>query len=1495
MPTLTPLSSLLSQDFLPESLHLENLTAGFFDDIDFKDHTVTGESPSKHEATHNLTLVFNKAIAFSFPGSELRLLLNPAVNGGSTTTEIGIEVYYKWNILLFIENFSINNVPTDLDSTLSTIQGIYNINLNSVLEKLVAKYEQASSTIQVPIQAVIDELNRFYSLAGTANEISFSGSLPSFEDIGNALSQAGIQLSQVVTDFNLAGIVSDPTSPVEVLGAVIKKGLYQLIQTLNGDYSLTGTPDELAYRTDFNFNDAVNSLVNIGKDAFQVIKDLVLDITASFSDMKQALFSFLTINVTGLPTSFEELFVPEIDATVEDVSLALEFPRSMLIPMDDEGNFLPEPSTAKLTFEVGTFTFSTQNGFDFDEVSTCELKKASVQETGITLEFSDCVIDFHDDSNIPQADADGRPLAFQGVFIDSAIITLPKFWQEDPSKPTSAVIEGDNLLIGSPGGISGVLSMKTDPSSPGDLLHLEVPGALNISLQDFDLTFAQNSLDQTNINGKLGIPFLTKADGSDSEMDVHVGIANGNYTIDVSNIPTLFLSGIELDLDDFSIVVQQNALNNFSLSGRLSFPVVEAQGGGKAWIDFTLNYANKQYAISVNTSGAPKLDLGGLEISLTGLAIAFDNNGIIAAETAITGTIDIPAFDVSLEVSIGFMENGFSIEAKVPQGADPIEVLNLEDFINVRLSGLSIGKEGSQWSFSFSGEIINKLSVPGLEKFVPKLIQIDQFDLSAANDILLNLNMEWPNGFRIDNIGAGGSMTIPVNQSFGNVLSMRAIQIDTVVGNTTDIKVGFLGTNFSLGPVSCTIDGIGLEASLQKKVNGNLGPLDVSLGFLPPKGIGIALETDIIRGGGYLFFDPDNNRYAGAVELSFMDSFSISAIGLLTTVLPDGTKGTSLLIIVTTKFPSPIPLGFNFYLWGVGGLIGLHRTADSDKLRQGVVTNSIDHVLFPENVISNISQIVSDLRALFPPKRDQFLIGPMAMISWNAPPLLNVELGLIIEFDDPFAIIILGVIKAGIPSQDAALIKLQVNFVGILNFDEGYLSFDAALFDSRIVSFTLEGSMALRLMWGDHSDFALSVGGFHPAYKAPSHLKFFDMKRLTISLMGGNPRLTLTSYFAVTTNTVQFGASIDFLFKVWKVKVVGWFGFDVLFQFDPFKFIAAVSAGLAVKWGKSTLFSISLAFQLSGPTPWNAKGTAKFKVLFFTVKAKFNKTWGEEKTLPMPDIKVLPLVLAALEDASNWKSEIPAAKAFDLVTLRSPDVDEEDIILAAHGTLTVSQKVVPLGITIQRFGNNRPSGETLFDISGIGLVNADGETPLAKSSVKEDFAPASFKDMEDKDKLSAPSFEKMRSGVKAAAMDELETTWGINRDVEYEVIVSDSKQEDPTLLAGNLTCYARPVPGTHIVAPELYTHFAKGGAVRNAQISKKKKAAALSHARKVSLQPETYHVVYAASLEESPVSSFPGGSKAEADEALRKKVAEDPSLRGKLLVVEKHKAVLALG
>src|SRR5262249_7900358 len=174
--------------------------------------------------------------------------------------------------------------------------------------------------------------------------------------------------------------------------------------------------------------------------------------------------------------------------------------------------------------------------------------------------------------------------------------------------------------------------------------------------------------------------------------------------------------------------------------------------------------------------------------------------------------------------------------------------------------------------------------------------------------------------------------------------------------------------------------------------------------------------------------------------------------------------------------------------------------------------------------------------------------------------------------------------------------------------------------------YPLAGDMAVRMSWGTDKNGLLTVGGFHPDYQPPP-MALPDLRRLSLQLLSGdNPRLLLETYFAVTSNTVQFGARLELYAAAGQFNVYGFLSFDVLFQFNPFHLTASVSAMLALRVGSSTIAGITLSLTLDGPTPWHAHGTASFKLCWFiTIKVRFDKTFGEERDTRLDDVAVLPL------------------------------------------------------------------------------------------------------------------------------------------------------------------------------------------------------------------------------------------------------------------------------
>lgn len=588
------------------------------------------------------------------------------------------------------------------------------------------------------------------------------------------------------------------------------------------------------------------------------------------------------------------------------------------------------------------------------------------------------------------------------------------------------------------------------------------------------------------------------------------------------------------------------------------------------------------------------------------------------------------------------------------------------------------------------------------------------------------------------------------------------------------LEASFAGSA-QVGPLTASVQGIGVKGTLAFE-RGNLGPFNLALAFQPPDGIGLSVEAQgVVTGGGFLFHDPTQQLYAGSLLLSLNETITLSAFGLIATQMPDGSPGYSLIIFITAEGFQPIPLGLGFTLQGVGGLVAINRTFDQDALTAGLKNDTLKSLLFPANPVGNAPAIIRSLASVFPARRGSYLLGLLARIGWFTPTLVLLDLALILEFGTRKRLIVLGRISALLPSADDDLVRIILDAVGVVDFDASTASIDAVLVDSRLArKFTLTGAMALRADWssGANSGFVLAVGGVNPHFTPPATLP--ALPRVAIALSSGdNPRLTCQAYFAITSNTVQFGAQADLYAAAYGFSIEGDVGYDVLIQIAPLHFIADFNASVQLKHGSSNLFKVSVAGELEGPRPLRVSGKASFEILWCDFSVPFDKTLVSGDAPPPPQaIDVSALLKQALARPQSWTAVRPAGH-IQGVTLRSlPPGDT--LVLEPLGQLTVRQQVVPLDTArdIDLFGDAPVSGERRFHLTATLNGVAQAATP-----VSDQFAPAQFFAMSDDEKLAAPSFETMGAGLiirdGTSGSDAAEI---VAAPLEYDEIIIDRSQ-----------------------------------------------------------------------------------------------------------------------
>ncbi|HEX7312063.1 MAG TPA: DUF6603 domain-containing protein [Gaiellaceae bacterium] len=675
----------------------------------------------------------------------------------------------------------------------------------------------------------------------------------------------------------------------------------------------------------------------------------------------------------------------------------------------------------------------------------------------------------------------------------------------------------------------------------------------------------------------------------------------------------------------------------------------------------------------------------------------------------------------------------------------------------------------------------------------------------------------------------------------------------------------------TLGPLSASVERLGTIATLAFH-DGNLGPVDLTFAFKAPTGVGLSIDAGIVAGGGFLSIDPDRGEYAGALQLVLADFLTVGAIGLITTKLPDGTPGFSLLIVITAEFGSGIQLGFGFTLIAVGGLIGLNRAMLLQPLVDAVRTGAIDSVMFPRDVVANAPRIISDLRTFFPPQQGTFLIGPMAKLGWGEPTLISLSLAVIVEIP-PGDIAILGKLKAALPEEDAPLLVLQANFLGAFEFDKQRFFFFASLFDSHLLFITIEGELGVLFAYGQDANFVLSVGGFHPKFNPPP-LPFPTPKRIQLDIINESyARIRAEGYFAVTTNTVQFGTRAEYFFGFSALSVSGHSSFDALIQISPFHFSVEISTAFSVKVFGLGVYGVDIDLTIEGPTPWHAHGTAKISFFFFSIHIGIDFTWGDDRETSLPPVAVMPIVGGELDKQSNWRAVLPTGSNL-LVSLRKLEPAESQFVLHPVGTLQVSQRAVPLDLVLDRVGGQKPS-----DVSRLTLAVSSADLVKTRD-LQEPFAPAQFKDFGDADRLAQPAYVPEDSGIELSADAAYTSATAITRNVRYDLTIIDTK-----LLRRRQRFFVYPAA--------LFAHFLSGASVTRSPFSAFTEAQTHPFAEQVAVSAETFAVALRSdnTVFQSDAAAFT--SQASAADYIARAIAQDPTLEGTLHVLPQFEVAAA--
>jgi hypothetical protein len=597
-------------------------------------------------------------------------------------------------------------------------------------------------------------------------------------------------------------------------------------------------------------------------------------------------------------------------------------------------------------------------------------------------------------------------------------------------------------------------------------------------------------------------------------------------------------------------------------------------------------------------------------------------------------------------------------------------------------------------------------------------------------------------------IGSGGTRAMATNRLTAGGVRVDSVGVDLLDDGPPHAPLG-MGFTFGVAgkapglPVAFGIDGVGAAFPIRVGRGASFG-FDVDdIRPLPPTGISAELTLPFASGSGILATGP-NGSFVGAfdIDLGFV---SIRALAVLQPA--DGGHPVSLAVLMFVEFPFPgIQLGLGFALTAIGGIVAINRRTNFEALEAAVLDGRATSLLAPATAGSNPSAALSAMVEIFPEARGRIVIGPLLQISWGGR-LITLTISLIFDLPSPPTLAVLGRLVIAIPDPAAPLVLIGVTFVARFDPSIPMVRVTGSLVGSYIVFLPLQGDAFVLVQGGSHSNLIVSAGGFHPDYPRPAGTPAlrriaFDLSPLPV------PRMRAETYFALTANSVQFGAAVYLAAKLAGCGIEGRFSFDALCVFAPsFAFKAQASGRVAVEAFGQTLIAVSLDILLEGPSPWHVRGRGSVSLLWEDISLDFEVTWGDAAPLFGDPPPIEDELRRALKEPRNWVPDSIGAERSGVV-LR-PERRGEEPVLHPLGRLHVRQQRVPFEVTITRYDGEDLRTPQRWAIEGARL-GSSGEFSRG-DALRDEFPRAHYFGLSESDQLSSRGFTREVSGAVLVA------------------------------------------------------------------------------------------------------------------------------------------------
>ncbi|KAF2403814.1 hypothetical protein EJ06DRAFT_295181 [Trichodelitschia bisporula] len=495
----------------------------------------------------------------------------------------------------------------------------------------------------------------------------------------------------------------------------------------------------------------------------------------------------------------------------------------------------------------------------------------------------------------------------------------------------------------------------------------------------------------------------------------------------------------------------------------------------------------------------------------------------------------------------------------------------------------------------------------------------------------------------------------------------------------------FLDVIAHLGPIEFALIGLGFGMKLSELKLNEIGKHVPSFHL---QGMAIEFNQPPVGIAG-MFVDKSNDdmkMYIGGIALTVLpyQFMAIGAYGEVKKNLKDKDSFAEALkkgntfktVFIFAKLNGPL---IELEIATLGGItlgFGYNSTVVHPRIEDVTsfpfISNSSD-LSGSGDPLAVMMKLADPVGGIVRPQENSYWLA--AGLEGKALQILDISAVVIIEFNPYVSLGLYARASASMPPEtprQACFTYVEMGIMAYCDFHQGQLRIEAQLSPNSFLMSPLchlSGGFALCYWFGNSpyaGDFVFSMGGYHPAFKPPTHYPVPPRLAITWQL---SKLLSIRgeAYFAITTKVCMGGGMLNAVFNMGLLHAYLTAHADFLMQFHPFFFTADIGVRIGVEFELELLFitihisvHLSAELHLQGP-PFGGQVYVDFYVFGFTVP--FGHQVGAP---PAKTVDEFYTLLTNIPDADSSGSNEPSAA--------NPNIDKLHVLSVEQGRFTEKQK-----------------------------------------------------------------------------------------------------------------------------------------------------------------------------------------------------------------------------